>query len=539
MNKKVMVIAVCVIAAIAFFAMSGGKKDEKATAVKSTETTAAKQLIIGLDPDYESFDPGRAYEVYANMVINAVYCNLVHFTGTLDEIKPDIAETFESTPDAKTFTFHLKKGISFASGNPITAADVVWSINRLKNMQENPSFLSKNIESVTASDENTVVIKLIEPDGAFLAKLTYSGFSIIDSKLAGANGATDAPDAKTADKAKLWFDSNSAGSGPYMLESYTPKEQVVLKRNDKYWGTPGAFDKIILKSIKDPGTQLMMLKKGDIDVAFNLGPENIKQLEGNSDVTIMKAQSMTMSFLAMNRDKAVGGPISNPDVERAIRLAVDYKGIQAIAGAGCTTPVSIIQVGFMGALPPLDVEKAQNVTKAKELMKKAGYANGFKTVMNVPSLAVEGTDLVTVAQKIQGDLKAIGIEVEITPSDVTQAFGVYREGKSPFGLYYWGPDYHDPNNQLAFTPIGNVGSKRVRWSESDSPKVSDLAAMAMVETNAAKRTEFLKEIQTIMSDDSPFITLLQHGRQYAVRSNVLGAEYIDPYKIDLRIISKK
>lgn len=541
LNKKILVIALCIIAAVAIFSMKGDKKTETDAAKDTAQTTATSspQLIIGVDPDYESFDPGRAYEAYAHIVINGAYNNLVHFQGNLDEIKPDLAETFEATPDAKTFTFHLKKDVKFASGNPITAADVVWSINRLKNLQENPAFLAKGIESITAPDDNTVVITLSEPDGAFLAKLTYSGFAVIDSKLATENGASDSANAKSDDSSKLWFDSHSAGSGPYAIESYTPKEQVVLKRNDNYWGTPAAFDKVIIKNIKDPGTQLMMLEKGDIDIAFNLGPENVKQLEGKEGITVMKAQSMTISFLAFNRDKSVGGPMANPDVARAVRCALDYKGLQAIAGAGCTTPASIIQVGYMGALPAVDVETAQNIEKSKELMKKAGYEKGFKTIMNVPSIAVEGTDLTTLAQKVQQDLKAIGIDIEIKPSDVTQAFGVYREGKSPFGLFYWGPDYPDPNNQLAFTPKGTVGSKRLRWTPEEAPEVVELVDKALVEVDAAKRTEYIQKIQEKMVDDSPIVTLLQFGRQYAVRSNVQGAEYIDPYKLDLRVISKK
>lgn len=541
MNKKLLIVVALIVLAVAAFAMRGGNKPEEngAGTDKAGDTGSNATLIIGLDPDYESFDPCLAYEVYAQTVTNGIYNNLVHFEGNLDEIKPDLAETFEATPDAKTFTFHLFKDAKFASGNPVTAQDVVWSFNRLKNLQGNPAFIAEGIDSVEAKDDHTVVIHLKEPDGALLAKLTYSGFSVIDSKLAMENGATDAPDAKTADTAKLWFDSHSAGSGPYILESYTPKEEVVLKRNDNYWKTPAVFEKIVFKSIQDPGTQLMMLEKGDIDIAFNLGPENVKQLEENQDVTVLKAQSMVISFLAMNRDKSVAGPIANPDVQRAIRHAIDYKGLQEIAGEGCTTPTSIIQVGFLGALPPLDIEKTHDVEKAKEYMKKAGYADGFKTTLNVPSFTVEGTDLVTLAQKIQEDLKAIGIEVEINPSDVTQAFGVYREGKSPFGLYYWGADYQDPNNQLAFVAGGSVAGPRANWPASDAPELAELAQKAMGETDPEKRAEFLKEIQLKMDEGCPFIVLLQHGRQFAVRSNVYGADYIDPYKIDIRMINKK
>jgi peptide/nickel transport system substrate-binding protein len=508
------------------------------TAAMGDETDS--YLIIGLDPDYESFDPALSYEVYAQLVLNAVYNNLVHFDRTLDLPKPDLAKSYDISPDAKTFTFELFENAKFASGNPVTAADVVWSFNRVINMQGNPAFLAEGIASIEAEGDHKVVIKLKEPDAAFLSKLTSSAFAVVDSKLAIENGATDAADAKTSDTAKLWFDSHGAGSGPYILESYTPKEQVVLVRNKDYWGpVPGSFERIVLRTIPDPGAQLMMLEKGDIDIAFNLGPENVKQLEGKEGVEVKEAQTLVMSFLAMNRDKEVSGPIADPTVQKAIRLAIDYKGLQEIGGKGSAAPVSIIQLGFLGDLPPIDPNSAQNVEKARELMKEAGYGDGFKTAFNVPTISVEGIDLLTVAQKIQDDLKAIGIEMDIQPAEMTQTFSLYRDGKSPFGLFYWGPDYPDANNQLAFVVGGSVAGPRVRWNESDAPELAELARKCMVEIDPAKRAEYLREIQTRMSEDSPYVVLMQHGRQYAVRSNVKDAFYIDNYKLDLRLVNKK
>jgi peptide/nickel transport system substrate-binding protein len=535
MNKKMILSLICILViVVAAFHMSACPA--QAADAPSTDS----HLIIGLDPDYESFDPALAYEVYAQLVLNAVYNNLVHFERTLDLPKPDLAESYEATPDAKTFTFNLFKNAKFASGNPVTAADVAWSFNRLINMQGNPAFLADGIDSVEAVGDYTVVIKLKEPDGAFLSKLTYSAFAVIDSKVAIENGATDAADAKSTDTAKLWFDAKGAGSGPYLLESYTPKEQVVLVRNENYWGpVPGSFERIVLRTIPDPGAQLMMLDKGDIDIAFNLGPDNVKQLEGKDGIETKDAQTLVISFLAMNRDKEVSGPVADPKVQKAIRLAIDYKGIQEIGGKGSSTPVSIIQLGFLGALPPLDPAKAQDVERAKALMKEAGYADGFKTAFNVPTISVEGIDLVTMAQKIQDDLKAIGIELEIQPSEMTQAFSLYRDGKSPFGLFYWGPDYPDANNQLAFVVGGSVAGPRVRWNESDAPELAELSKKAMVETDPETRAGYLREIQTRMGEDSPYVVLMQHGRQYAVRSNVKDAFYIDNYKLDLRSISKK
>jgi peptide/nickel transport system substrate-binding protein len=497
----------------------------------------AKQLIVALDPDYQTFDPGLAYEVYSLMVLHPVYDTLMQFGKTLDVPTYGAAESHSISADGLTYTFKLRKGVKFASGNAMTSADVKWSIERSKNLKGNGAFLADGVASVTAPDASTVVIKLSARDSSFLTKLTSNIFAIIDSKTAIANGATNAADAQTSDKAKLWFDSHSAGSGPYVIESYTPQVEVDLAVNKNYWGKAPYFDKIILKAIKDPGAQLMMLQKKDIDVAFNLGPEQVKQLSGMAGLTVAKAQTMTLVFMLMNRDPAVGGPIANPDVQKAIRLALDYSGMQTIAGEGAITPVAPFQVGFFGALAPRDPKKAQDVAKAKELMKKAGFEQGFKAVFEVPTQTVEGMDLPTLAQKIQSDLKSINVDVEIKTSDIMVALDPYRKGKQAISLWYWGPDYPDPNNQLAFLPGRSVGL-RANWTAAMSPKLAALADKTAVDVDPKVRAADLKQIQELMDADTAFAVLLQPARQYSFLADLKNADYNDYYKLNLADMSR-
>jgi peptide/nickel transport system substrate-binding protein len=506
-------------------------------AVSGAYAAPAKQLVIALDPDYQTFDPALAYEVYAQMVLHPVYETLMQFEDGIDKLSYGAATKHEISKDGLTYTFTLRKGVKFASGNPLMAEDVKWSIERSMNLKGNGAFLTEGIASVSAPDAGTVVFKLAAQDASFLTKLTSNVFSIVDSKTAIKNGATNAANAQSADKAKLWFDGHSAGSGPYVIESYTPQVEVVLGRNKNYWGKAPFYDKVVLKSIKDPGAQLMMLQKNDIDVAFNLGPEQVKQVKDKQGIAVEKAQSMTLTFMLMNRDPTVGGPIANPDVQKAIRLALDYTGMQTIAGEGAVTPVAPFQVGFFGSLPAKNPKTAQNVAKAKELMKKAGYEKGFKTTFEVSTQTVEGMDLPTLAQKIQNDLKQIGIETEIKTSDIMVALDPYRKGKQALSLWYWGPDYPDPANQLAFLPGSPVGL-RANWTAAMNPKLAALGEKAAVEVDPKARAATLKAIQESMDEDSAFAVLLQHARHYAYRSELKGAAYNDTYKLNLAKISK-
>jgi peptide/nickel transport system substrate-binding protein len=509
-----------------------------ALAASGANAAPAKQLIVALDPDYQTFDPALAYEAYAMMALHPVYDTLMQFDGpSCDEPKYGVAESHSISADGLTYTFRLRKGVKFSSGNPLTAKDAKWSFERAINLKGNGAFLAEGVESVAAPDDQMVVIKLKSKDASFLTKLTSNVFMILDSKTAQANGATNAADAQTSDKAKLWFDGHSAGSGAYVIESYTPQVELVLARNANYWGKAPYYDKIVLKSIKDPAAQLMMLQKKDIDVAFNLGPEQVKQVKGKKDIEVAKAQSMTLTFMLMNRDPQVGGPVANVDVQKAIRLALDYTGIQTIAGEGAITPVAPFQVGFFGTLPPKAPKEAQNIAKAKELMKKAGYEKGFKTTFEVSTQTVEGMDLPTLAQKIQGDLKQIGIETEIKTSDIMVALDPYRKGKQALSLWYWGPDYPDPNNQLAFLPGASVGL-RANWTAAMNPKLAALGDKAAVEVDSKARAADLKAIQEAMDADSPFAVLLQHARQYAYLSELKNAYYNDFYKLNLAVVAK-
>jgi peptide/nickel transport system substrate-binding protein len=314
--------------------------------------TGSNQVIIALDPDFFTFDPGRCYEHFSMLVMNACYDNLVKFIkGKVEPVK-HLVESYEVSPDGKVFTFNLRSGVEFVSGNNLSSKDVKWSFDRVKNLKANPSFLAENIDKVETLDEKTVRVYLKKQDGAFLYKLTASAFAILDSELVKSHGGISGVNAATDDTAEEWLNRNSAGSGPYILSKFSPNVETILERNDNYWKGAAPVEKIILKDIPDANTQLLTVQKGDIDIAYSLGEDQIRQLGDAADVDVLPFQTLSMIFLMFNEDSEIGGPMANKDVQAAVEYALDYKGIQTIAGKGAITPMSIIQVGFLGALPP-------------------------------------------------------------------------------------------------------------------------------------------------------------------------------------------
>ena len=206
------------------------------------------------------------------------------------------AASWEISDDGTVYTFTLADGITFSDGSPLTAADVVFSFNRLANLKGNPSFLADGIVSVEAPDDQTVVLTLAQPDPAILAKLVFDGFGIVNMDVVMEQGGTDAEDAATADTAEEWLNQNSAGSGPYVLESWEPGVETVLVRNENYWGEAPAMERVIFRNIPEAATQKIQLEAGDIDIAWDLTADQVAGMGDTEGVTIYQGLSDTIDL---------------------------------------------------------------------------------------------------------------------------------------------------------------------------------------------------------------------------------------------------
>lgn len=514
------------------------KNEAQTTSQKGDAVSGDKTVVIGIATDLKTLDPGRMYEVFGNMVTYATYDMLFRIEGDdMANPKPSLVSEWTLDPETSAiYTFKLRDDVKFTSGNPLTSKDVAWSINRVRNLKSNTVAHVEGISDIQTPDDQTVVITLKAPDASFLTKLSSNAFCILDSEVVKQNGGTDAADASSTDTAQQYLDKNSAGSGPYKLVSWTPNVELVLEKNADYWGETGNVEKYIIKEIPDTNTQIQMLDKGEIDVAFTLNADNIKQLDGKDGISVLRGQSSVSTFLLMNEDEAIGGPVSNPDVQQAIRYAIDYQGLKQICGEGATFPLSFVPMGFVGAETKPD--DYQNVEEAKKLMEKAGYTDGFDINLIAANFDTEGLSWVTIAQKIQSDLKAININVKVETTEVGVAIDQYREGKAPFLVMHWSPDYYDINNQLVFLP-GNTVGERANWPADANPEMVALGNQIIGESDNEKRAEYSKQLQEMMAQDSPYAFLLQHPKNFAVSTRLDNVVYNDLCKLQLSEMNVK
>ena len=515
---------------------AGPQESRGESAGENVQGEETKRLVMAVDPDYETFDPGRAYEVYADLVLHSCYDTLLQFEGgDVQNLVLCAAESYEVSDDMLTYTFQIKPGQKFSSGNEVTADDFKWSIERGIHLEGNPSFLADSIDSIETDGDYTLIFHMKQADASFLTKLTYCMFAAVDRETAEENGASADVDAASADTAKTWFDYNSAGSGPYKISSYTPGSEVVMVRNEYYSGAAPYFDEITIKTVTDTSSQVMTVQGGDIDIAVNVDVDQAASLENAEGITVHHAQTATLSYLLLNCSEEYG-PISNEKVHQAIRYALDYEGILSLSAEGTTIPTGPFPEGFSGSLASADPAELRNLDKAKELMAEAGYADGFSVELYIPTINVLGVDFVTVGEKVQSDLKEIGIDVQIMAQDSAVAQEGYRTGTQSMGLRMWGPDYPDNGSQLAFLP-GNVVGLRANWTEEANPGLAELGRQAEATVDLEERNKIFNEIAEKMNEESPFVMLMQHATQYITRSNITGADYSNRYLFDLRNIA--
>ena len=464
-------------------------------------------LIIARNiDDYVTNDVHRTYEYVSQILDNSAYDTLVTVEAPdFTKIQPKLAEKWEVSKDGMTYTFTLRSGAKFTSGNPVTAADVRFSLRRLKNLKDNPSFFMDPMKDVQVVDERTVRIVLAAPDASFLAALAAVPCGIADSKVVMAHGGTDAEDAKDKDKATEWLNNQSAGSGAYRLVSFTKNVEAVLERNPTHWGPRAHFAKVIVKHVPNGTTQREMVERGDADIAHDFDPDIVAKITQGPKIRIVEGLSMNQVYMAVNTSPEVSKELADKRVRQAISYAVDYDGIikGLVRGAG-EQPPAMIPLGVLGV--DKSVARKRDVAKAKALLAEAGYPNGFAIKLNYWTAPLLGVPTEPLAAKLQADLAAVGIKVTLEPKERSVMISEYRAGKPQLMLASWTPDYLDPDPWVDAFYAGGPASKRVKYS---NPKVTEMTATAKKEQDPAKRDAMYKEITKIVLDEVPFVMLIQ------------------------------
>lgn len=466
----------------------GGNSSETTDSEAAVEDVPARELIVARDMDINSLDPSRTYCDTCQIYMSATYETLIGLDVNDPAIQiPRIASSWEANSDSTVFTFKLNPDAKFADGATITSADVKWSWERLMNIKGSASYFLDGMVSVEAPDEMTVVATFSAPNSAFLAIVSSTYMSVVNSKFASEAGkAVAASGADASDQAEQWFFTNSAGSGPYTLESYTEGDSLVLVRNENYWGTPAVFPKVTIKQVKDASAQLQLLQNGDADIAMQLSFDSISQLEGNASVIATPQDSYNYVYIALSPGAKGADSLKDPKVREAIKLAIDYDGMieSTVAGNG-KKQASPIPNGFPGS-SDLDLP-AQDVAKAKALMVEAGKESGFSIDAIFPNANVYGVDFNVMMQKAQQDLKAINIDLVLQPVEFPKWSETIKAQGIPITAVYFAPDHTDSSQYVQYFGMieGSSWAKRAGGGAAGKPISNPAEQKLLAEALAA------------------------------------------------------
>ena len=498
------------------------------------------QLIVGDYFTVKTLDPGRTLEILSWEINHATYDSLVTFAGEdLKTPRPSLATNWEISPDGRTYTFTLRPGVKFASGNPLSSADVKWTLDRVKNLKSNPSFFLDGVDEVQAPNPTTVVIRLSEPKPSIIPRLASPSLAPLDSKVLIANGGDASPDAKTNDAAESYLNAHTPGTGAFVLESYTPNQEAVLRRNPNHWRKPSPLDRVVIRNIPEPQTERYQVARGELDVATGLTDPQAQALRGARNITVRSSPSATSFYILMNQDPALGGPFSNPKVQQAVRYAIDYQGLMQIAGSGAVRLAGLIPTNFPGALNPQESSKT-DLPRARALLKEANLGEIQGKISYASGWIRMGVQMDLVVQKIQADLAAVGIKLDLYGLALPTALQQYRDGKNQVGVWAYAADYPDADDYLVFLPGRNVG-KRAHWSENASQpaqELSKLGQQAEIESDPRKRTELFQRVERMLAQIGPYVGLFQPAIPYAFQSAMSGVTFNSVWGLDLYAISR-
>ena len=490
-------------AALVLAACGGGGSSSTAPGGASAPaaTSEVDTLKIANGVAIDTLDPAENAANESIWLDQNIYARLVQTDPTGTKIVPDLASTWDTSADGLTWTFKLNPDAKFADGSPVTAADAVWSIKRSRALEGGWGFLIIPVTSITASDPQTVVIKLKTKHAPLLANLAMYAYGILPQKAVEAD--------------KDFFSKTPYGAGPFKVTKLAPDSQLVLTRNDSYWGPKPKVSTVEVSVVTNDNTRVLQLQGGQVDVIENPPGNLIKQLAANPKLKVDLFPSTRVDFLQVPLKSK---PFGDVRVRQAVKAALDLDAMNTLAYQGNAVPANTFFPYKMLYWAESISAPKPDLDKAKQLLTEAGFPNGFKTDLITVSGDAAGQAQAVV---IKDDLAKVGIDVTIQSYEQSTAYTNERSGTNGLGLRYWTNDIIDPDEVATFGADikGGANSFSSYWGdEATSKAIND----ARSETDEAKRAALYQQVQQTIADQAPFIPLAYAPFRYASGAWVQG-----------------
>lgn len=499
-----------------------------AAASASSAATPPNTLVMAWNIDaISTFDPAQSGEVVTNELIQNTCDALVNFDPEDErEIQPGFAHDWDVSEDGREITFHLQTGATFPSGNPVMAHDVAWSLQRVVHLGFGAAatlteygFTSDNVEEmIEAVDDETLVMRLDKPYPVNLimhAIAANQASSVLDSQLIMEHE-------EDGDYGNRYLTTRTACVGPYQLSRWDAGEALILEANEGYWGEQPPLSRIFVRHVSEPGTQRLLLEQGDVDVARDLGPDDLADLSSSSSVTIEQTLRPQLFFWIFNLEDE---RFAHPEVRLAMRYLIDYEGLgDSVMNSLGVPRASFVQLGAIGAL---DEDEGQpfslDLERARELLAEAGFAEGFQANVIYGTLPHSAP----IAQSVQQNASQVGIRLDLERMANAQLFARVRGREYQSAMLAWQtsvPDAHGNASRLVYNPDNSAEAQLTQYpawraafyEEELNARIEE----ALLEADPDRRDQMYAELQRDVMEVGPMAFMFQMYNVAGVRNEI-------------------
>jgi ABC-type transport system substrate-binding protein len=460
------------------------------------------------ESDPRSLDPSLSTDVPTGRAVAYVFDGLTSFDAKAN-VHPDLAERWDVTPDGRTYTFHLRRGVRFHDGTPFTAKHVISSWLRvldpkaksgrgeplypIKGAREYATGTGKTVDGIVVRDDSTVVVTLTTPLAVFPKLLAMPVAAIVPL-----NAGADLSD-------------HPIGTGPWKFVEWKHDDYLLFARNDAYWAGPPKVESLRARIIAEPSTAVAEYQSGNVDVLRVPASEARDWTENDFlKPRLASVAALQLVYVAINTTR---GPLADVRVRQAINYAVDVPRIidRLIGGRGTQAAGVIppVLAGFDSARKPYSFDQA----KARALLAAAGHPNGIDVELWVSTNPI----YIRMAETMQAYLGAVGIRVKIVQREAAATRAAAKKGDTDMILKDWYADYPDAENFLF--PLLHSSNKGGGGNVSffQNAQFDELVDAGRVELNEIKRDSLYEQADALAEREAPMLFLYFYDDLYAVQ----------------------
>jgi peptide/nickel transport system substrate-binding protein len=457
---------------------------------------SAGNLVAAIAGEPDQLDPHKTTAYFSFEVLENVFDTLVEPDANL-QMRPALAESWQVSPDQLTWTFRLRRGVTFHDGTPFTADDVVYSYRRI--IDEKLANVDKfsNVTDVSAPDPATVVIRVKQPTPNLLTNIGgFKGMAIVERRNVESGQIARHP----------------VGTGPFAFVSQKSGDSITLRANPTYWGGAPKVSGVTFRFISEPSTALSALQAGEVDWTDSVPPQRVAQLRDDDSLHLSVTPSNDYWYLALNESR---DPWKDPRVRQAIAYGIDRDAIVAATSYGTSAKNQLAIPQGNPWFTPYDTYR-YDIEKAKSLLAEAGAAP--KTLdMLVTS---EYPETVTAAQIIADNLAPLGITVDIRTVDFATWLDEQNSGHFDMLMMGWLGNI-DPDDFYYAQHHTDGTSNAQKFSDPDVDRLLDAGR---VEVDQTKRKDDYARAATIIADKVSYIYLYNPSVIQAWNTGLSGYE---------------